>query len=87
MAISGLLLRVTFSLCCGMSYLFYGYDQGFMSGVLLADDFLSTMGHPSTLMQSTITSIYEIGCLIGKFCHHVAGLTPCLGLRGGQVVS
>lgn len=36
-----------------------------MSGVLLADDFLTTMGNPSTFSQGLITSIYEVGCFFG----------------------
>lgn len=36
-----------------------------MSGVLLADDFLVKMGHPSTFQQGLITSLYEIGCFAG----------------------
>ena len=66
MDLSGLSLRVTFTLTCGISYLLYGYDQGFMSGVLIADDWLLQMNYPSTFMQGFITSIYELGCLGGK---------------------
>ncbi|KAH8646847.1 sugar transporter [Xylariales sp. PMI_506] len=65
MALDGLALRVIFTFCCGISYLLYGYDQGFMSGVLLADDWLVQMDQPSTFMQGLITSIYELGCLAG----------------------
>lgn len=28
MALSGFTLRVLFTICCGISYLLYGYDQG-----------------------------------------------------------
>lgn len=66
MALTGLSLRVAFTFTCGISYLLYGYDQGFMSGVLIADDWLVQMNHPSTFMQGFITSIYELGCLGGK---------------------
>lgn len=38
---------------------------GFMSGVLIADDWLKQMDYPSTSMQGFITSIYELGCLAG----------------------
>ncbi|EPE04636.1 sugar transporter [Ophiostoma piceae UAMH 11346] len=38
---------------------------GFMSGVLLADDFLAQMDYPTTFMKGFITSIYELGCLGG----------------------
>ncbi len=36
-----------------------------MSGVLLADNFLKQMGEPGTFMQGFITSIYELGCMVG----------------------
>lgn len=65
MALSGLGLRILFTVTCGISYLLYGYDQGFMSGVLIASDYLDQMGYPSTFMQGFITSIYELGCLAG----------------------
>lgn len=38
---------------------------GFMSGVLLSDDFLRQMGEPSTFMQGFVTSVYTLGCLSG----------------------
>ncbi|PSR79456.1 general substrate transporter [Coniella lustricola] len=65
MALQGLALRIVFTVCCGVSYLLYGYDQGFMSGVLLASDFLRQMGEPSTFMQGFVTSVYTLGCLAG----------------------
>lgn len=66
MGLDGFKLRVLFTITCGISYLLYGYDQGFMSGVLIADDYLIQMGRPSTFMQGFITSIYELGCLGGE---------------------
>ena len=38
---------------------------GFMSGVLIADNFLETMNHPSTFMQGLIASVYTLGCFFG----------------------
>lgn len=34
MAIQGQALCILMTVTCGLSYLLYGYDQGFMSGVL-----------------------------------------------------
>ncbi|EMC96899.1 hypothetical protein BAUCODRAFT_431770 [Baudoinia panamericana UAMH 10762] len=70
-----LMLTVT----CGLSYLLYGYDQGFMSGVLIANGFLRTMGYPSTFMQGLVTSIYEIGCFAG--CISSMSFTERLGRK------
>lgn len=36
MAIQGQALCILMTITCGLSYLLYGYDQGFMSGVLYA---------------------------------------------------
>lgn len=81
MGFDGQVLRVSFTIFCGLSYLLYGYDQGilcymeqhnnqlivpgFMSGVLLSSDWLATVGYPSTFMQGVITSVYELGCFLG----------------------
>lgn len=36
-----------------------------MSGVIISQHWLTTMGHPSTIMVSTITAIYDIGAVFG----------------------
>lgn len=33
--------------------------------MLIGDDFLRTMGNPSTNMQGTMTSVYNLGCFVG----------------------
>lgn len=33
--------------------------------VLIGEDFLQTMGYPSTNLQGTMTSVYNIGCFVG----------------------
>ncbi|KAI9727370.1 MAG: hypothetical protein M1834_008441 [Cirrosporium novae-zelandiae] len=65
MELQGTPLCIAMTIACGLSYLLYGYDQGFMSGVLISKDFLNRMNHPSTFMQGLMTSIYEIGCFFG----------------------
>lgn len=40
--------------------------SGFMSGVLLADDWLQQMDQPSSFMQGFATSVYTLGCLAGQ---------------------
>lgn len=57
-----------------MAFLLFGYDQGVMSGIISAPQFLrvfpdldplnSTPAHSST-MQAFYTAIYELGCLAG----------------------
>jgi MFS family permease len=36
-----------------------------MSGVVISDFWLSSMGHPSTLMTGTITALYDVGAFLG----------------------
>jgi len=45
---------------------FYGYDQGVFGNVIISQNFLETHGYPSAEMQGTMTSLYNIGCFIGK---------------------
>ncbi|RAH63149.1 sugar transporter [Aspergillus piperis CBS 112811] len=61
----GQVLCILMTITCGISYLLYGYDQGFMSGVLLAEDYLQTMDQPSTFMQGLLSSLYTLGCFFG----------------------
>lgn len=40
-------------------------SQGVFGNVLVGDDFLRTMKHPSTAVQGTLTSVYNLGCFFG----------------------
>ncbi|ESZ98108.1 sugar transporter STL1 [Sclerotinia borealis F-4128] len=39
--------------------------NGVFGNVLVGDDFLRTMGYPSTSVQETLTSVYNLGCFFG----------------------
>ncbi|KUL89085.1 hypothetical protein ZTR_06097 [Talaromyces verruculosus] len=56
---------IMMTITCGISYLLYGYDQGFMSGVLPAENFIETMGNLSNSMQGLLSSLYNLGCFFG----------------------
>ncbi|KAF5009444.1 hypothetical protein FDECE_4326 [Fusarium decemcellulare] len=58
------LMRVI-TLCGGIGFLLFGYDQGVLSGLNTAEDFLETFGNPSPGLLGTINAIYEIGCFCG----------------------
>lgn len=47
MAVEGQALCILMTVTCGLSYLLYGYDQGFMSGVLYESPLLpeTSPGH------------------------------------------
>ncbi|PGH20429.1 hypothetical protein AJ80_03575 [Polytolypa hystricis UAMH7299] len=62
---SGTGLTVWISIAASTVLIFYGYDQGVFGNVLIGEDFLRTMGYPSTNMQGTMTSVYNLGCFVG----------------------
>lgn len=62
---SGEGLTVWISLAASTVLIFYGYDQGVFGNVLVKDDFLRTVGNPSTTAQGTMTSVYNLGCFVG----------------------
>ncbi|CRG91297.1 Sugar transporter STL1 [Talaromyces islandicus] len=81
--IDGQAACIMMTVTCGLSYLLYGYDQGFMSGVLLVDQFLDHMGHPSSFTQGLLASLYTLGAFIGSvfsmtFTERLGRKTPIL---------
>ncbi|KAK0103750.1 hypothetical protein ONS95_005756 [Cadophora gregata] len=62
---SGDALTVWISIAASTVLIFYGYDQGVFGNVLVGQDFLDTMGNPSTSVQGTMTSVYNLGCFFG----------------------
>ncbi|KAH8804373.1 general substrate transporter [Xylogone sp. PMI_703] len=62
---SGERLTVWISLAASTVLVFYGYDQGVFGNVLVKEDFLRTVGNPSTSDQGTMTSVYNLGCFVG----------------------
>ena len=63
--LSGPLLVAAITSVCSSGFLLFGYDQGVMSGIVISHYWLSQMGHPSTIMISTITALYDIGAVFG----------------------
>ena len=63
--LSGALLVAAITSVCSSGFLLFGYDQGVMSGVVVSHYWLAQMGHPSTIMVSTITALYDIGAVFG----------------------
>lgn len=39
--------------------------QGVFGNVIIGENFLDTMGHPSANMLGTMTSVYNLGCFVG----------------------
>ncbi|RDL41149.1 uncharacterized protein BP5553_01128 [Venustampulla echinocandica] len=70
---SGQALTVWISVAASTVLVFYGYDQGVFGNVLVGEDFLRTMGYPSTSLQGTMTSVYNLGCFFGALSTIVTG--------------
>jgi len=62
---SGDALTVWISLAASTVLVFYGYDQGVFGNILVSEDFIRTVGHPSVSEQGTMTSVYNLGCFGG----------------------
>ncbi|RAK93772.1 general substrate transporter [Aspergillus costaricaensis CBS 115574] len=58
------LMRVI-TLAGATGFLLFGYDQGVLSGLNTAEDFLDTFDGPSPSLLGTINAIYEIGYFVG----------------------
>ena len=63
--LSGNFLVAAITSVCSSGFLLFGYDQGVMSGVVISKYWLAQMGHPSTIMVSTITALYDVGAVFG----------------------
>ena len=71
--LSGSLLVAAITSVCSSGFLLFGYDQGVMSGVVISHYWLAQMGHPSTIMVSTITALYDVGAVFGAIGAAVVG--------------
>jgi hypothetical protein len=85
---SGEALTIWISVAASTVLVFYGYDQvylllpisnptnqrqGVFGNVLVGDDFLRTMSFPSTSVQGTLTSVYNLGCFFGALSTIITG--------------
>ena len=71
--LSGASLVAAITSVCSSGFLLFGYDQGVMSGVVISKIWLAQMGHPSTIMLSTITALYDVGAVFGAIGAAVLG--------------
>jgi len=63
--LKGTALVAAITSVCSIGLWLFGYDQGVMSGVVISQPWLAQMGNPSTVMIGTITSLYDIGAIVG----------------------
>ncbi|KAM5342291.1 hypothetical protein ACJ41O_013257 [Fusarium nematophilum] len=83
--LSGRPLSLAISTVATTGFLLFGYDQGVMSGIISApafnDYFPETYGDT---MQGLVTSIYEIGCLMGAM--FILWVGDLLGRRRAMIL-
>jgi sugar porter (SP) family MFS transporter len=54
------------TVACATDMTLFGYDQGVFGGVIVTQDFLTTLNLTNnTSLVSTITALYDIGCFFG----------------------
>ncbi|KAF4465013.1 Sugar transporter [Fusarium albosuccineum] len=67
-----LVFAVTAASC--QAFLLLGYDQGVMAGIIGADNrFGRDFNEPDADMQGNITSLYNIGCVVGSILSYFVG--------------
>ncbi|KAF4843487.1 Sugar transporter STL1 [Colletotrichum siamense] len=67
-----LVFAVTAASC--QAFLLLGYDQGVMSGIIGAENrFARDFNNPDPDMQGNITSLYNIGCVVGSIISYFVG--------------
>lgn len=86
-------LTVGITICCGMAFMLFGYDQGVFGGILSCESFQKTFNYPNTTVQGQMTSSYVLGCVFGAVIAMFAGdvlgrrrsiaLACCFCLIGG----
>ncbi|VUC36527.1 unnamed protein product [Clonostachys rosea] len=62
---SGRPLRWAITFTCQIAFIFFGYDQGVMSGLITNEHLLDTLGHPNDAQLGFMLSIYNLGCFTG----------------------
>ncbi|PSK50412.1 High-affinity glucose transporter [Elsinoe australis] len=64
------------TVACATDMTLFGYDQGVFGGVIVTQDFLTTLdleGPTKTSLLSTVTAIYDIGCFFGAILAVIVG--------------
>jgi sugar porter (SP) family MFS transporter len=71
LGLKGQKLQLLITICCVIGFSLFGYDQGLMSGIITAPQFIQTFPavgggtHHATVVQGAVTSCYELGCFAG----------------------
>ncbi|GAM33607.1 hypothetical protein TCE0_011f00630 [Talaromyces pinophilus] len=71
--LQGKALRANISIAGALGFLLFGYDQGFLSGLIAEESFLKQFNYPSSGLLGTISAIYEIGCFCGAILVFIVG--------------
>ncbi|OAL24066.1 hypothetical protein AYO22_05947 [Fonsecaea multimorphosa] len=66
-------LRWAVTFTCQLSFLFFGYDQGFMGGVITVPNFQKTFNHPRPVIIGITLAIFSLGALFGCIFNVIFG--------------
>ncbi|KAK9428528.1 general substrate transporter [Lipomyces doorenjongii] len=69
----GRTLRYAITFTCEMGFIFFGYDQGVMSGLVTNKNFVEVVGHPDASTEGIMLSIYNLGCFTGCILNFLLG--------------
>ncbi|GAM35110.1 hypothetical protein TCE0_015f03161 [Talaromyces pinophilus] len=58
-------LRWAITFTCQIAFIFFGYDQGVMSGLVTNKNFLDVVNNPNDSTEGIMLSIYNLGCFSG----------------------
>lgn len=62
------------TVACATDMTLFGYDQGVFGGVIVTDDFLTTLGlENNDSLVGTVTALYDIGCFFGAIAAFMIG--------------
>ncbi|EGV60763.1 hypothetical protein PSN45_001441 [Yamadazyma tenuis] len=69
----GKTLRYVVTFCSCTGFLLLGYDQGVMGSIIGDPVFLKQFGYPDATTQGLLTSVYDLGCVLGSIVAFFVG--------------
>ncbi|KAK9369150.1 general substrate transporter [Lipomyces kononenkoae] len=73
MGLRGQNLVYAVTMCCSIGFLLFGFDVGFLGGVITSAEFLNTFNNPNSSLLGFLISAYEVGALFGALAEFAVG--------------